>query len=236
MPPEEEDEEPTEEDVSTVNGMLGFDMDEIFEDEEEQETKEFDPEDNISSEKKLIQEYHIKSLENAKHKYGCLMLSLPADLTEELREWGNTNIHDDELEEEGRENNPHITVLYGFVNDDEDTVSKIRNHLARMKPIEIVLGGLSLFEGNKEGDVLKVDVKSPYLHKVNRFLTARFPIENKHPEYIPHLTIAYLNPQVAKECSQREFPLEGLSIILDTAIWSGRDGQEEQIPIGGGLR
>jgi hypothetical protein len=54
---------------------------------------------------------------------------------------------------------------------------------------------LSLFKGNEDGDVLKIDVESPEVEELNRLITETFPCKDKYPTFEPHVTLAFLNPE-----------------------------------------
>lgn len=85
------------------------------------------------------------------------------------------------------EDTPHVTVRYGL---QDMTPQKVRQLLSRYPRVWIKLGRLSIFE-NDDVDVLKIDVQSEELHKVNRALGLH-AAENTHRQYIPHVTIAFL--------------------------------------------
>ncbi len=98
------------------------------------------------------------------------------------------------VEDYGRETEPHVTVLYGLTKHDPQLAQQV---LANKGPVTVTLGKLSVFE-NPEYDVLKVDVKSPQLHKLNGELS-KLPNENSFPDYQPHMTIAYLKKGEGKK-------------------------------------
>lgn len=90
-------------------------------------------------------------------------------------------------EDFGIETEPHITALYGLTNHDPNSAGPV---VAQHGPITVTLGKMSVFK-NKDYDVLKVDVDSPQLHKLNGDLQ-KLPNEQTFPDYHPHLTLAYL--------------------------------------------
>jgi 2'-5' RNA ligase len=133
---------------------------------------------------------------DAKREFGCLMADAPAKLTKAVLAWGEEHvpddvIYDDDSGQYGREKQSHVTVNFGFVNDPD--IADLQDAVAQVMtgPIHIKLGEVSKFEPAKY-DVLKVDVISEDLNKIHAALLKKYEIEETHPEYKPHLTIAYV--------------------------------------------
>jgi 2'-5' RNA ligase len=142
--------------------------------------------------------YGVKRLDG-KHDYGCLLTPLPDPLRKEITDWTIENIPEFHLTGEGRELRPHVTVVYGFEDSDEEVSQSIKMLLARLGPISIELGDLGLFTGGKDGDVLYVEVESPELHKLHDEIIQTFDVKNKFPVYKPHVTLAYLDPEFSHQ-------------------------------------
>ena len=127
------------------------------------------------------------------------MAMLPS-LDSTLPNWAADNIPSDCLHEEGIETEPHVTVLYGF------HLSFDASKIAEVLPgsVSLKLGKVSRFEC-PEYDVLKVDVDSGDLEKLNAKLAKVFGSEitkSKH-NYHPHLTISYVKKGACKELDRR---------------------------------
>lgn len=89
----------------------------------------------------------------------------------------------------GIETDPHITVLYGLHEKvHEDLVCRVCQ--AVDGPIDVDVKGSSTFE-KEDYDVLKIDVESDILRKMNTAFKS-FPYTNDYEEYKPHMTVAYL--------------------------------------------
>jgi hypothetical protein len=110
-----------------------------------------------------------------------------------------------EGDEYGVEEDAHVTALYGILPDvpERDIVEK----LGGVKPVKITLGAVSTFpdDPDKPYAVLKVDVESPDLERLNATLR-ELPYENDYDEYHAHLTLAYVKKEAAsKYCGEAPF-------------------------------
>ena len=98
----------------------------------------------------------------------------------------------------GLETEPHVTVLYGLHDEvHEDLVCRICQGVEG--PLEVDVTGLSTFE-NEDYDVLKLDVESKLLRKLNKAFRS-FPHTNHYGDYKPHMTVAYLKKGHASKYS-----------------------------------
>ena len=136
-------------------------------------------------------------MENKVYDYGCVMLKLPvlANVWDEIQSFvNNEDIYNkDDL---GRENDPHITLLYGIHSDvSDETIIKTINEFNKE---QIILNELECFE-NDEYDVLIFKItnnKNLYLY--NNILK-QLPHTSSYPDYKPHCTISYLKKGTAKK-------------------------------------
>ena len=78
---------------------------------------------------------------------------------------------------------------------DEEEVKKV---LEGQKGGEAELSNIGIFE-NDDYDVVKVDIKSPDLHRLNKQLSDNLENTDEHPVYHPHLTIAYVKSGEGKK-------------------------------------
>ncbi len=129
-----------------------------------------------------------------KRSWGWLAVKLPPALQSKVRRLvSRIDRHD--LAEGGKELEPHITVAYGLEATERDKPA-IRQELENFKAPAITIGGASVFE-NQGYKVLKLDVDSPELHRLRRHIAGKYPMPgNTHPGYHPHITLAYLKPEV----------------------------------------
>ncbi|MGV0949243.1 MAG: 2'-5' RNA ligase family protein [Azonexus sp.] len=131
------------------------------------------------------------------HSKSCVMVNLPEEMANQVMAWGKLQVKDEDIFVDkkggmGREDEPHVTVLYGLLDEKPtDTVLQVFEHTA---PFEIKLGPCSLFKNDDNYDVLKMEVLSPFLHALNRNICSVAAYENDYPDYRPHVTIAYVKP------------------------------------------
>lgn len=131
-----------------------------------------------------------------KYEYSSTQLDLPRGMAREILEYGlhipesDIKIDEDDFDM-GREQNPHITVVYGLTTKD---CKKIENAVGDQKPIPIKLGKISFFENeDKDQDVLKIEVDSPELNNLYKKMKGSLSTPgNTFDTYNPHVTIAYL--------------------------------------------
>ena len=127
-------------------------------------------------------------------KYGCLMLHFSLPEMEKIHsKIEEKDIYIEEDGSHGLEDEPHCTLLYGFVEDDLSP-EQILDDVEKFDiPEKLELHDISLFK-NEKYDVLKFDVNdsNKKLSDINRFLKDNYEYETDYPEYHPHCTIAYL--------------------------------------------
>lgn len=161
------------------------------------------------------------------HDYSCAMADFPEPLRSVCLQFGLT-ISDEELHEKGREDTPHVTVLYGLHTVDPEEVRKV---LQDFQPIKIKLGKLMIFEKSGEYDVLNAEVDSPDLHRMNEAIKS-LPYTSDFPEYVPHCCIAYLKPGEGEKYVGRT-DLDGLECFVRSITFSTPEGMRYQIPLMG---
>jgi len=133
---------------------------------------------------------------NVKYDFSCVQINIGDDLSKGIIEWGKKTVRDQDLfivEKEphkfGRENEIHVTVLYGIHDHNPDLVKEI---LKEFGYVRFKLGKTCCFIKRKKYDVVVLDVESEDLIKMNKLLTANVKHTNQYGSYKPHLTIAYL--------------------------------------------
>jgi 2'-5' RNA ligase len=148
------------------------------------------------------------------YEKSCLMLDFKIDnWSELLNKVSDDKLYNDETNDFGKETEPHCTVLYGF-NQGKEIVEQIKDICERAKlPISVKVKSISCFEG-KEFDVLKFDLESETLVKLNSILS-NFDITSDFPDYHAHMTIAYLNKGVIKNPKTFSIDLTDKNLVIE---------------------
>jgi DNA repair protein RadC len=162
--------------------------------------KEGDPQKlkaEAADQSKEVKEQKEK-LEKEKNNVSCVMV--PLSDSDELKRIQklipNEDIYDDDTKKFGRESWYHVTVLFGIVSNDFEAVKKLlENH----KPFSVKLANKTSVFNNDLYDVIKIDVNSEGLKRMNKKLWKEFKVKTDHPDYHPHLTIAYVKKGKGKE-------------------------------------
>lgn len=163
-----------------------------------------------------------KFLEKKKERindYNCIMIYLKFSNWDKIQELiSESDLYIDPKDPSyGRENEPHVTLIYGIHDiSDSDIVDDIKNIY---KP-NIKFKSISNFT-NDSFDVLKFDVDSDDMIKLNKFFKDKYPNTNTF-DYHPHCTIAYLLPGTSEKyfnkiSVEQEFK-------LDKIVYSKIDG------------
>lgn len=164
--------------------------------------------------------------EGAPHSKSSLQYKLPKDIADDILNWSMNNVPEEELyteeEDMGREDDIHVTVFYGILDEDsKDTSNVLEEH--NIKPFPVRLSTITAFQNKPEYDVLKVDVESSELHKIHRLIEKYLDTESTYPEYKPHLTIAYLKKGYADKYTGRN-DFQGISMIAESLEFSSKNG------------
>ncbi len=173
--------------------------------------------------------------EELAHKFSSTQVDLPAAIAAKLIALGRS-IPDADLAEDGRETEVHVTVKYGLHTSDAEQVRKV---LAGEPPVTLTLGKVSIFpaketetqRGGDQYDVVKVDIDSADLRRLNKRISDALPVTDTHPTYQPHATIAYVKPGLGKKYAGNP-ALAGQTATIDRIVFSSKDGKKTEIPLG----
>lgn len=172
---------------------------------------------------KLLASQHSEETSEQPHEFSCLLFNLPGDLSYEVRQLAD-QIPTEDLAAEGRELNPHVTIKFGLHTDDPE---EVRSAIQAMPPVAVAIGKASIFTGKGEGgkpayDVVKLEVESDALHKMNAGVSDCLECTDTRPEYKPHVTLAYVKPGLGEYYARRLNALEGKVAIFDRAVFSDK--------------
>jgi 2'-5' RNA ligase len=160
-----------------------------------------------------------------KYDFTCTMAYLPKDLAEKVIKLAldipDASLYDPKEDDHGygRETEPHITVKFGTHTDDPE---EIKTALKGIGPIRARLGRISFFD-SKDYDVVKVEVISEDLAKANKCISDKCKCTDTHPDYNPHVTIAYSLKGSCEYLNGRK-DLDGIEIVFDQLVFQDRIG------------
>jgi 2'-5' RNA ligase len=158
------------------------------------------------------------------HEYSSTQVQLPDDVASAINRFA---INPEDLGEEGREADHHVTVRYGLHSNEAEDV---RDNLRKETRGDGKLGKTSLFE-NDDADVLKMEVDSPDLHRLHETLGA-LPHTDTHPDYKPHATIAYLKKWSGRRYANKNIPgATGETFPVHSIRFSSKDRRKTDIPL-----
>lgn len=168
----------------------------------------------------------INEIAGVKYSYGCVMLyfDIPKDKWKKIQDL----VNDEDISEvdgvEGRETEPHITLLYGIHEDvDDKAVEAIINEFSAP---EISLSKIGIFE-NEDMDVVKFDIKCKELNKMNKQLK-ELPHTSKFPTYEAHSTIAFVKAGRGKDYKQTLDKDDELILKPTKIVYSKPDGTKNK--------
>lgn len=133
-------------------------------------------------------------VEGDSYSSSCLMVPLADNLCDFLTKWSQLNIpnkmlHYDEEGGLGHEDEYHVTAYYGIKG--KEPSKELLEVLRMTEPFKVRVGKISLFE-NDDYDVIKMDVESEGLKKLNAEIVAKCDVKpSDYPDYKPHVTLAY---------------------------------------------
>jgi hypothetical protein len=162
------------------------------------------------------------------HKFASTHVPLTGAAGESILELGRM-VRDEDLADDGRETEPHVTVRYGLLSDDHSEAASV---LGESGPVRLRLGAVSVFRGAESGkpyDVIKADVESEDLVRLNAALAA-LPHTETFRDYHPHATIAYVRAGLGDGYAAR-MPAIDQYVLADRVEFSARDGTRVSIPL-----
>ena len=173
---------------------------------------------------------HFKMAKRGKnYSYSCLQINVPNDLANKILEYGES-IPKKDLGEDGVENECHITIKYGF---HTDSTSKFEEILKDVKPFIVKIGEMSIFaaDENRDSDVVKLDIHSLALHKLNG-LISKIKNTSTYKDYVPHCTIAYVKKDLGKKYTKKNM-FKDEEFEVTEVVFSASSGKKTKIKLGG---
>jgi len=165
--------------------------------------------------------------------YGCVMMD-PKKIEgwEEIHLAGidekdtYTKPNDDSY---GLEYEPHITLVYGIIEDEVDPSVIVDMMEQKLDPISVKISEIDVFE-NEEYDVVKynVPVTKELLKYRNMFLES-FSNTQKFNDYKPHITIAYCKPRTGNKYKKILNEPFKINFVKGVYSYHKQDGSEDLI-------
>jgi 2'-5' RNA ligase len=118
----------------------------------------------------------------------------------------------------------HITLRYGIEGDD---ISAIEALLATQSPIAATLGATSCFPPSATRDVavLIATIVCPKLHALHQRLGEVIEFVEPTHEYEPHVTVAYVRPEVAEKYVGNQITAGHIFVINKVLIRTKSKGE-----------
>lgn len=134
-----------------------------------------------------------------KYEWASTQVDLPVELHPLFFQLTGA-IAEQDLIQDGREMEPHITVKYGLL---PDTLAAVVQVADKAEPFALAFGEVAYFS-NDEFDVVFVEVFSQELIALHEAIQKAAPHVTTHPVYQPHLTLAYLKPGLGPKYAGEE--------------------------------
>jgi 2'-5' RNA ligase len=162
----------------------------------------------------------------------CIMADVPQkeSMLDFIKKIPTECVYEEAGKHYGKENNPHVTVMYGLSPVEEGRVKELLTKVP--KKIVAELGQISKFENaDAPYDVLKIEVKSPHLNKIHEMIRKNFDNNYQWPEYNPHVTLAYVKKGTCNEYVGNK-TFEGMKVMFETFMYSNGDrDQNHAVPM-----
>ena len=164
--------------------------------------------------------------DNTPFPYGTVQAEIPesspaAVAISSVRE----EIADDDLAGIGLDVGPiHITLRYGIEGDD---IAAIEALLATQSPIAATLGATSSFppSATREVAVIIATIECPELHALHQRLGEVIEFVEPTHEYEPHVTVAYVRPEVAEKYVGNQITAGHRFVISEAVIRTKSKGE-----------
>ena len=158
------------------------------------------------------------------YDYSHVAVQIPEEIAEKIMEFGKT-ICDEQLYEEeddasyGREDDIHVTVLYGIHDTDADGVTEV---VSDIEPGTLKFEDISFFDTDKGYRVMKIDIDSFDLHMLNQKIRKDVEYTTDFPDYHPHCTIGYVK-DTYDDSELDKSMFNGIEVPFDTVRFNSSD-------------
>jgi 2'-5' RNA ligase len=175
----------------------------------------------------------LLEMQNTQYDYSSIHVDIPEPLAGKIVRWGRKEVSDDDIfvspqdPSFGREDEMHVTMLYGLHSNSPDQAEKI---LKGEKPIHVKLGKIEVFTNPQKFDVIVISIESEDLCRLNQKLRDNVEYTNTYDKYQPHATIAYVKK--GKGWKHRgSDKWAGQEFTCDSVIFSSKNGSKDPITL-----
>lgn len=161
---------------------------------------------------------------------GWLAVRLKKNDVNFIQKWSKSYITEDMLykkEGHGREEDSHITILYGICVEDPEIIKIL---LEDVKPLKVSFGKIGFFKSKDGVNPLIIKVESEDLEKLNEKIKKYLNVESTYKEYKPHCTIAYLNDGEAMQFAGDTY-FDGMEFTFDEVVFVNNKKEEKTIKL-----
>jgi 2'-5' RNA ligase len=169
-----------------------------------------------------------------KYKFGSTQANLhPSSAAAKSIKAAQDVIPAEHLAGDGKDvDDPHVTVRYGI--QSESKKDALRKFIRGQRPFTAKLGPTAAFPPSEHSDgaaPIHAPVHSPELHRMNAEIEKHGDFAaSSFPEYRPHVTVAYVKPEVAKKYVGNH-TTDGKEFHVSSIAISDRDGNKEDVPM-----
>ncbi len=170
-------------------------------------------------------------MQNVKYDYSSTHVDVPETIGSDINNLGKKKIKDSDIfvskidSSFGREDEIHVTVLYGIHSDTSEEVAKV---VSEKKSISVKLGDIDVFTNPDKFDVVVIKVISDDLKSLNTKLTDKIEFTNKYKEYKPHITLAYVKKGKGWKYHGLDY-WKGKEFTTDHVIFSSKNGNKQKL-------
>jgi len=162
----------------------------------------------------------------AEFTYSSAMLNLNDEISNMFIYWAKKMISPKDLfisdgeGIDGYSDTPHVTVKYGLLDETPEKVAELSKDFGI---IQLQFGNVTKF-CNQDFDVIKVDVVSEKLMKLNQIINDNMENIDEY-KYKPHTTLAYVKKGTCEDLMGNDF-FSGLNDFIHEIYFTSKTGED----------
>jgi len=177
--------------------------------------------------------WYKKAIKDAPQSFGWISIDASTDISKKMTEFCQGISKDDlytdpnnKKDKYAIEDEHHATVIYGIHTLNANEVQDI---LDGQQGGKVNLDAIGIFD-NDDYDVLKIDLKSAALKRLNTKLSNNLKTTNEYDGYNPHMTLAYLKKGKAKKYINDNF-FKDMSFNFNQVIFEDANDDKTTIKL-----